>query len=134
MENTESYLADITFKPRVLIVDDEKRIRDVCYTMLVNEGFEVERAENGEAGLKKIEEMHFDIILLDLMMPGISGLEVLPQIRELHPDTVVIILTGHGTEADRHDCLSLGAHTFMNKPLNIEQLLAIMASIGQRVK
>jgi two-component system phosphate regulon sensor histidine kinase PhoR len=79
------------------VVDDEKRIRDVCLKMLTGEGHEVAGAETAEAGLRMIKNRHFDIILLDLMMPGISGMDALGQIRAAHPDTVVIVITGYAT-------------------------------------
>ena len=81
----------------VLIIDDEDRIRSVCSKMLTQEGYDVAQASNGEAGLEMIDQRHFDIILMDLMMPGISGLEALEQITALHPDTVVIVITGYAT-------------------------------------
>ncbi|MBP1741746.1 MAG: two component system sensor histidine kinase, partial [Deltaproteobacteria bacterium] len=65
------------YRTRVLVVDDEKRIRDGCNSILNAAGFEVGLAENGYAGLKKIGEEHFDIILLDLMMPGLRGIDLL---------------------------------------------------------
>jgi two-component system, OmpR family, phosphate regulon sensor histidine kinase PhoR len=64
-------------KPSVLIVDDENRVRQVCSQMLCQEGYEVAQAEHAEMGLEKIAQRHFDIILLDLLMPGMSGLEAL---------------------------------------------------------
>ncbi|MFP4573942.1 MAG: response regulator transcription factor, partial [Desulfobacterales bacterium] len=70
-------MEEIFFQPRALVIDDEERIRDACHRLLTEDGFEVECAKNGEAGLQMIEEAHFDIILLDLMMPGLSGFDVL---------------------------------------------------------
>jgi two-component system, OmpR family, phosphate regulon sensor histidine kinase PhoR len=85
---------DAVYGIKILVVDDEKRIRDACHTMLTNDGFEVALAENGFAGLKKIEEEHFDIILLDLMMPGMRGIDLLTHVKGKHPDTLVIVITG----------------------------------------
>ena len=119
-------ISDIYFKPRVLVVDDEKRIRDACHTMLSNEGFEVDRAENGEIGLKKIQETHYDIILLDLMMPGLSGLEVLPQIRNTHPDTVIIVITGYATIEHSVEAMKNGAFDFIPKPFSPQDLRIVV--------
>ena len=94
---TERESADILFKPRILVIDDEKVIREGCRDVLSLEGFEVVLAENGEQGLKMIEKAHFDVVLLDLMMPGISGFDVLSHIKTLHPDTSIIVITGYAT-------------------------------------
>jgi PAS domain S-box-containing protein len=130
--NTE--LTDIFFKPRVLVVDDEKRIRGVCYTLLKNEGFEVDTAETGEIGLNKIKEMHYDIILLDLMMPGLSGLEVLPMIRNLHPDTVVIVITGYATIEHSVEAMKKGAFDFIPKPFSPQDLRVVIAKATEFIR
>ncbi|MFZ0482403.1 MAG: response regulator, partial [Desulfobacterales bacterium] len=73
---TERQSTDILFKPKILVVDDEKVIREGCREVLTLDGFEVVLAENGDQGLEMIEKVHFDVVLLDLMMPGISGFDV----------------------------------------------------------
>ncbi len=118
---------DIMFHPRILVVDDEKRIRDACYKMLSEEGFEVELAETGEAGLQKIDAAHFDIILLDLMMPCLSGLDVLPRIRESHPDTVIIVITGYATIEHSVEAMKKGAFDFIPKPFSPQDLRIVIA-------
>jgi len=75
---------DIFFKPRVLVVDDEERIQKACHRLLTREGCDVAMADNGIKGLKMIDEAHFDIVLLDLMMPGMSGMDVLTGIKARH--------------------------------------------------
>ena len=96
-------------KPSVLIVDDEDRIRQVCSKMLTNEGYDVAQAENAEVGLGMVAKRHYDIILLDLLMPGMSGLEALGHIRADHPDTVVIVITGYATLDHAVDAMKNGA-------------------------
>ncbi len=86
-----------SFKPKVLVVDDEDRIQKACHRLLTQEGCEVALADNGIKGLKMIEDTHFDIVLLDLMMPGMSGMDVLIGIKARHPDTVIIVITGYAT-------------------------------------
>jgi len=68
------------YRPKILVIDDEKRIRDGCQTVLASEGYEVACADNGKQGLQMIGREHYDIILLDLMMPELSGLDILPNI------------------------------------------------------
>ncbi|MEW5721563.1 MAG: response regulator [Thermodesulfobacteriota bacterium] len=111
-----------TFKPRVLVVDDEKRIREVCYRMLTQEGFEVARAESGEAGLEMIGREHFDLILLDLMMPGLSGFEVLEKVKAQHPDTAIIVITGYATVEHSIEAMKKGAFDFIPKPFSPQDL------------
>jgi len=114
-------------KPSILVVDDETRIRDVCIKMLTGEGYEATGAEDAEAGMRMIEEKHFDIILLDLMMPGIPGLEALSRIRALHPDTVVIVITGYATLEHSIEAMKKGAFDFIPKPLSPGDLRIVIA-------
>jgi two-component system phosphate regulon sensor histidine kinase PhoR len=111
-----------TYGIKILVVDDEKRIRDACHTMLANEGFEVALAENGFAGLKKIEEEHFDIILLDLMMPGMRGIDLLTHVKGKHPDTLVIVITGYATLEHAIEAMKKGAFDFISKPFSPQDL------------
>ncbi len=108
--------------PKILIIDDEKRMRDGCRKVLTREGFEVDQAENGALGLELIEKEHFDITLLDLMMPGPSGLDLLPEIRSLDPDTVIIIITGYATLEHAIEAIKKGAFDFIPKPFDPNRL------------
>jgi two-component system phosphate regulon sensor histidine kinase PhoR len=121
-------------RPTVLIVDDEDRIRGVCSKLLSNEGFDVAQAVNGEAGMAMIAQRHFDIILLDLMMPGISGLEALGQIRALHPDTVVIVITGYATLDHAVDAMKKGAFDFLPKPFSPQDLRLVVTKAIEHIR
>ena len=116
----------LVFKPSVLVVDDEKRIRDVCLKMLTGAGHEAAGAETAEAGLRMVKNRHFDIILLDLMMPGISGMDALGQIRAAHPDTVVIVITGYATLEHSIEAMKNGAFDFLSKPFSPGDLLIVI--------
>jgi PAS domain S-box-containing protein len=118
---------DETEKPRILVVDDEPRIRDACQMVLEEMGFEVALAADGEQGLAKIKERHFDIILADLMMPVLSGFDVLSQVREQHPDTVVIVITGYATVEHSIEAMKKGAFDFIPKPFTPDQLRAVVS-------
>ncbi|MBW1886957.1 MAG: response regulator [Deltaproteobacteria bacterium] len=124
---TEKTTSEISFKPRILVVDDEKRIRDGCRKVLTQEGFEVAVAENGEQGLKMIEEAHYDITLLDLMMPGLSGFDVLAHVKTLHPDTVIIVITGYATVEHSIEAMKKGAFDFIPKPFSPDQLRVVVS-------
>lgn len=113
--------------PRILVIDDEERIRDACTMVLEDEGYIVAVADNGELGLKMIEETHYDVILLDLMMPVLSGLDVLPKLTELHPDTAVIVITGYATIEHSIEAMKKGAFDFIPKPFTPDQLRAVVS-------
>lgn len=115
------------FKVRILVADDEKRIRDGCRQMLIKDGFHVEDADSGYAALQKIDQEHFDIILLDLMMPGISGIEVLTHLKNTHPDTVVIVITGYATLDNAVETMKNGAFDFVSKPFSPQDLRVVIA-------
>ena len=115
-ENTDKQeMTDtFSFRPRVLVVDDEDRIQKACHRLLTREGCEVALAGNGIKGLKMIEEAHFDIVLLDLMMPGMSGMDVLAGIKARHPDTVIIVITGYATLEHSIETMKQGAFDFLS--------------------
>ncbi|MGD9139550.1 MAG: response regulator [Desulfobacterales bacterium] len=115
----------------LLIVDDEQRFADMLARRLQLRGCNCEVCYSGRDALDILELKNFHLILLDLHLPDIYGTEVLTQIRKFDERTPVIIVTGHGTEKDRRECLQLGAHAFMHKPVGIDALMAILAGIGE---
>jgi PAS domain S-box-containing protein len=112
--------------PRILIIDDEPRIRDACLMVLSDKGFDVAAAPDGEQGLQMIKETHYDIVLVDLMMPTISGFDVLSEVRKNHPDTVVIVITGYATLEHSIEAMKKGAFDFIPKPFTPDQLRAVV--------
>lgn len=126
---------DTTFKKTtILIVDDEDRIRHVCMKMLQQEGYEVAQASHAEAGLAMVAQSHFDIILLDLLMPGMSGLEALSVIRTKHPDTVVIVITGYATLDHAVDAMKKGAFDFLSKPFSPQDLRLVVTKALEYIR
>ncbi|RME37767.1 MAG: hybrid sensor histidine kinase/response regulator [Thermoflexia bacterium] len=111
---------------RVLVVDDELGIREGCRRVLTPQGFEVDVAENGPAGLRKLRESRYDILLLDIMMPGMSGMEVLRQARQIDPDLICIIITGYATVELAVQAIREGAHDFIAKPFSADLLLQVI--------
>ncbi len=111
---------------RVLVVDDEFGIREGCRRALTSKGFEVEVAENGPAGLHKLREDSYQVLLVDAMMPGMSGLEMLKQARQLFPELICIVITGYGTVELAVQAIREGAHDFVTKPFTPELLLQVM--------
>ncbi len=120
-------IEDQTYQPTILGIDDEKRIRDGCFKILTKENCLVEMAENGEMGLKMLAEKHYDIILTDLMMPGIGGMEVLAEVREQHPDSVSIVITGFATLEHSIEAMKKGAFDFIPKPFTPDQLRVVVS-------
>ncbi|MCS7283376.1 MAG: hybrid sensor histidine kinase/response regulator [Anaerolineae bacterium] len=111
---------------RVLVVDDELGIREGCRRVLAPQGFEVDVAENGPVGLRKLRESRYDVLLLDIMMPGMSGIEVLRQARQIDPDLICIIITGYATVELAVQAIREGAHDFIAKPFSADQLLQVV--------
>jgi two-component system sensor histidine kinase/response regulator len=111
---------------RILVVDDELGIREGCRRALTPYGFEVEVAENGPTGLRKLREGRFDVLLLDVMMPGMTGLEMWQQARQLDPDLICIIITGYATVELAVQAIREGAHDFITKPFTSELLLQVI--------
>ena len=126
-------LAQPATKHRILIIDDEAAIRESLDTLLSLEGYAVESAVDGVQGLVRIDTRLYDLVLLDLALPGQNGLEVLAQIRERQPELPVIMITAYGTVANVVDAMRAGAQNFVQKPWDNEKLLAdIRASIARR--
>ena len=109
--------------PTILIVDDEPSIQQSLKGILTDEGFEVSTASNGYEALQAIEAEAPDLVLLDIWMPGIDGLETLKEIKKNHPYIQVIMITGHGTIETAVQATKLGAFDFIEKPLSIEKVI-----------
>ncbi|MES2393394.1 MAG: sigma-54 dependent transcriptional regulator [Acidobacteriota bacterium] len=119
---------------RILIIDDEAGIRDSLETLLTLEGFKVEMAGDGHSGLDALTRHSYDLLLLDLALPGESGIDLLPRIKSLVPDLPVIMITAYGTVGNVVDAIRAGAANFVQKPWDNEKLLAdIRAAIGRNV-
>ncbi|HEX9201392.1 MAG TPA: sigma-54 dependent transcriptional regulator [Acidobacteriaceae bacterium] len=117
----------------VLIIDDEAAIRESLEALLTMEGFDVTMAADGPSGLEQLAHNEYDLLLLDLALPGESGIDLLPRIREMQPDMPVIMITAFGTVSNVVDAIRAGAENFVQKPWDNEKLLAdIRAAIGRR--
>ena len=107
---------------KILVVDDEKHIRDSCIRLLQRKRYDADGAASGAEALEKIGKDKYDLVLLDVRMPGMDGIEVLRKAKEIVPDILVLILTGHGTLDTANEALELGAAGFIRKPIAIEDL------------
>ena len=114
---------------RILIVDDERSIREVFSVLLAERGFQVETAENGRSGLEKARLFGPDIVLLDMNLPDIPGLEVLAGLRGLRPGPDIVIITAFGTIRSAVEATKLGAYAYLEKPVDNEELLLTISRI-----
>jgi two-component system, NtrC family, nitrogen regulation response regulator NtrX len=110
----------------ILIVDDESGIRDSLKGVLEDEGYKTLAAESGEACLRVLEKQEVDLVLLDVWLPGIDGLDTLQKIRELENSPEVIMISGHGTIETAVRATKLGAYDFLEKPLSIDRTLSLI--------
>src|SRR4051812_1884078 len=113
-------------REKVLVVDDESGVRSSLSGILGDEGYAVETAETGEAGLAALEARRFDLILLDVWLPGMDGLATLGRIREVDPDVPVVVISGHGNIETAVKAVRLGAQDFVEKPLSLDKTLLVV--------
>ncbi len=107
----------------ILVVDDEKSQREILEMILSGEGYDVTTASSGEAAMKFVADRHFDLVLTDLKMTGMSGLDLLKELTDFDKSIIVILLTAHGTVDSAVDALRLGAFDYLQKPYDREKLL-----------
>jgi DNA-binding NtrC family response regulator len=122
------------YSGNILVIDDEESMRAGCVQSLTREGYRVQAAKDGYLGLEMVKRESFDVIILDLKMPGIPGMDVLRKIRESNPNAVVLVITGYGTIDIAVEAMRLGASNFLTKPFTPEALGAMVneAMVGRR--
>src|SRR5882757_3832131 len=124
--------ARVAGDPRILIIDDEDAIRESLDTLLTLEGFSVSTAVDGPSGMDLLSRNEYDLLLLDLALPGQSGIDLLPRIVEMQPNLPVIMITAYGTVGNVVDAIRAGAENFVQKPWDNEKLLAdIRAAVAR---
>jgi len=117
---------------KVLLVDDEEEFVKALAERLKMRDLRSDTVLDGEEALSFVEDQEPDVMVLDLKMPGIDGMEVLRQVRKAYPKIQVIILTGHGTEKDEEEAKRLGAFDYLEKPVNLEVLVKKMKAAYRR--
>jgi DNA-binding NtrC family response regulator len=116
----------MAFSANILVIDDEESMRAGCIQTLTENGYRVQAVENGRAGLERIAKESFDVILLDLKMPGMPGIEVLKKLKEKDPNSAVIIITAYGTIDCAVEAMKRGAYDFLPKPFTPETLHSVV--------
>lgn len=114
---------DNLLRTRVLLVDDEQDFLAMLSQRLEMRNLTVSKAASGEEAIEIVDKQDFDVILLDLSMPGMDGLETLKNIKTAHPEADIIMLTGHGTVKAGIEAMKLGADDFLEKPVDMTELM-----------
>jgi response regulator RpfG family c-di-GMP phosphodiesterase len=113
-------------RPRVLVVDDEKLIRDILADFLGMEGYIVRTAEDGAAAIAELNRAHYDLVISDMKMPRMGGIELLDQLGRVAPHVVTVIMTGFGTVETAIDAMKRGAYDYILKPFKVEEVIRVV--------
>jgi len=124
---------DFTMPSKILLVDDEKEYVQTLSERLMMRDMGSAVAYDGESALSMVQQDDPEVMILDLKMPGIDGIEVLRRVKSSRPEIEVIILTGHGSDADRKTCVELGAFAYLQKPVDIEELSETLKRANEKV-
>jgi CheY-like chemotaxis protein len=116
-------------KNRILVADDEEALRTVLSSELEGEGYQVKDAADGQEAIKLLQKQEFDLILLDIKMPNVDGFEVLKFVKENHPRTKVVMLTGFADLKNAIESKKLGAEDFVSKPYDLVDLLTTVERV-----
>ena len=118
----------------MLLVDDEPIMHQTIGSYLRHSGQIVDRADDGAAAVALLDERDYDLVLADLCMPKLDGLELLTRVRETHPDLAIAIISGHANPSLQADAMRLGATRFMDKPVDLLELDALVTEVAQRLR
>jgi two-component system NtrC family response regulator len=119
-------------KGRVVVIDDEINAATALETLLKEDGYQVTRAHDARAGLQLLEKEEPDVVLTDLRMPGMDGIELLTKIKEIRPETMVILMTAYGTVKTAVRAMKLGAEDYLGKPIDVEELEVVLQRAIER--
>ena len=117
---------------RIMIIEDDEEMRSLLKDFLEEEGLETDSVNNGADALGKLSKDHFDLILTDIRMPGLTGLDILPRIRRLKPKTPIIVMTAYGSDDVRRRSLERGATAYLEKPILLTQLRTLIREMVSR--
>src|SRR5437868_2193787 len=118
----------------LLAVDDERSVRDVCREVAQSLGFNTSVAESAENAYRQIDAQSIDVVLLDLTLPGVGGLEALHQIKERRPDAVVVVVTGYGTVQSAVQAMKNGAYDYVTKPFSMDELKLLLEKVSAHLQ
>jgi DNA-binding response OmpR family regulator len=122
-------------RPQLLLIDDEDAFRETLDKLLTHRGFEVSTASDGAQGMRTVLRGGIEIVILDVKMPGLDGIETLREIKRIQPDLEVILLTGHLLKSTEQEGLKLGAFAYLTKPCTVADLVVTVgAALEQRAQ
>ncbi len=127
----ENAAVDYAPPPHILVMEDDQSVAKGLEMVLSEEGYFVNLADTGELALEAFKQKRFDLLVADLRLPGIGGMEVIKQVKEATPETQIIVITGYGTTATAVEAMRLGVHDFLPKPFTEDQ---IKAAIGEALQ
>jgi two-component system NtrC family response regulator/two-component system response regulator HydG len=116
----------VTSKGKIVVIDDEVNAATALETLLRDDGYEVQKAHEARSGLVLLEKMDPDVVLTDVRMPGMDGVELLAKVKELRPETMVVLMTAYGTVKTAVKAMKLGAEDFLSKPIDMEELEVVL--------
>ena len=119
-------------KGRIVVIDDEANAAAALETLLREDGYEVAQSNDARAGLALVEKNDPDIVLTDLRMPGMDGLELLAKVKQIHPETMVIVMTAFGTVKTAVRAMKLGAEDYLSKPIDVEELEVVLQRVLEK--
>ena len=117
---------------RIMIIEDDEEMRSLLKDFFEEEGFETDSVSNGVDALRMFSKDHFDLVITDIRMPGLTGLDILPRIRRLKPGTPVIVMTAYGGDDVRRKSLERGATTYLEKPIQMSKLRTVIREMVSR--
>ncbi len=117
---------------RVMIIEDDEEMRALLKDFFEEEGFETDSASNGVDALRTLSKDHFDLVITDVRMPGLTGLDILPKIRWLKPEIPIIVMTSYGSDDVRRRSLARGATIYLEKPIYLSQLRTVIREMALR--
>jgi DNA-binding NtrC family response regulator len=113
----------------LLIVDDEKLVRWTLQQSMDKENYKIVLASNGTDAAEEIQKEHFDVIITDLLMPGMDGIEVARKAKEIHPDTKIVMMTAFGSVLNREKAAEAGVSHFLDKPFSVDEVKSVVSQL-----
>lgn len=113
-------------KKRILVIEDDSEMQSLLKDFIEEEGYEVDSVEDGSQAFRKLAREAFDLIISDIRMPGLSGLDILPGLKKLQPRASIIVITAFGSEEAHRRAFERGAHAYLEKPIHLEELRILM--------
>jgi len=117
---------------RIVVIDDEVNAATALETLLREDGYDVSRAHDARSGLALLEQTDADVVLTDLRMPGMDGLELLTKIKEMRPQTMVLLMTAYGTVKTAVKAMKMGAEDYLGKPIDVEELEVVLQKVLEK--